>query len=102
LVLAIPQKWTLPIRVLATLHKYLTGHEICIKQLDIIGLPWTHFLELQPIYQRREAMKLSKAAKIWIDHHKTHSKKNTVRSYRAVIERFIQEFGDGPVEQVTP
>jgi integrase/recombinase XerD len=25
-----------------------------------------------------------------------------VRSYRAIIERYIQEFGDGPVEQVTP
>ena len=47
-------------------------------------------------------MKLSKAAKIWIDYHRTHSKNNTVRSYRAIIERFIQEFGDGPVEQVTP
>jgi hypothetical protein len=47
-------------------------------------------------------MNLSKAAKIWIDYHKTHSKKNTMRAYRAVIERFIQEFGDGPVEQVPP
>jgi hypothetical protein len=25
-----------------------------------------------------------------------------VRAYRAIIERFIQEFGDGPVDQVTP
>jgi hypothetical protein len=25
-----------------------------------------------------------------------------VRAYRAVIERLIQEFGDGPVDQVTP
>ena len=25
-----------------------------------------------------------------------------MRSYRAIIERFIQEFGDGPVKQVTP
>ena len=47
-------------------------------------------------------MKLSKAAKIWIDYHKTHSKKNTVRSYRAIIERFIHEFGDGPVGLVKP
>ena len=47
-------------------------------------------------------MKLSRATKIWIDYHKTHSKKNTVRAYRAIIERFIREFGDGPVEQVTP
>ena len=25
-----------------------------------------------------------------------------MRAYRAIIERFIHEFGDGPVEQVTP
>ena len=47
-------------------------------------------------------MKLSKAAKVWIDCHETHWKKNTVRSYRAIIERYIREFGNGPVEQVTP
>lgn len=47
-------------------------------------------------------MKLSKATKIWIDYHKTHSKKNTVRAYRAIIKRFIQEFGNGSVDQVTP
>ena len=47
-------------------------------------------------------MKLSKAAKIWIDYHKTHSKKNTVRSYRAIVERFIREFDDGPIDKVTP
>lgn len=28
--------------------------------------------------------------------------KNTVRSYRAIIERYIKEFGDGPVDQITP
>ena len=39
-------------------------------------------------------MKVSKAAAIWIDYHNTHSKKNTVRSYQSVIERFCQDFGD--------
>jgi hypothetical protein len=33
---------------------------------------------------------------------KTHSKKNTVRSYHAIIERLIQEFGDDPIDQITP
>ena len=33
---------------------------------------------------------------------KRHSKKNTVSAYQAIIERFIQEIGDGPVERVTP
>jgi oligoribonuclease NrnB/cAMP/cGMP phosphodiesterase (DHH superfamily) len=31
-------------------------------------------------------MKLSKAAKIWIDHHQTHSKKNTFQSYWVISE----------------
>ena len=47
-------------------------------------------------------MNVFKAAAIWIDYHKTHSKKNTVRSFRAIIERYIKEFGDGPVDLVTP
>ncbi len=47
-------------------------------------------------------MNHSKAAKIWTNYHKTHSRKNTVRVYRAIIELFIHEFGDGPVEQVIP
>ena len=29
-------------------------------------------------------------------------KKNTVRSYQSVIERFCQDFGDTEIEQVTP
>ena len=29
-------------------------------------------------------------------------KKNTVRFSQATIERFIQEFGNGPIDQVTP
>ena len=36
-------------------------------------------------------MKVSKAATIWIDYHNTHSKKNTVRSYQSVIDRFCQD-----------
>ena len=47
-------------------------------------------------------MKRSKAAKIWIDDYETHSKKNTARSNRTIIEQSIKAFGDGPIDQVTP
>jgi integrase len=47
-------------------------------------------------------MKVSKAAIIWIDYHKTHSKKNTVRSYQSVIDRFCQDFGESEIDQITP
>jgi len=39
-------------------------------------------------------MKVSKAAKIWLNYHQIHFKKNTVRSYSAVIQKFCEEFGD--------
>jgi integrase/recombinase XerD len=45
---------------------------------------------------------VSKAAKIWIDYHKAHSKKNTLRSYQSVIDRFCLDSGDFEIQQVTP
>ena len=45
-------------------------------------------------------MKVLKAAKIWIDYHKMHSKKNTVKTYWAVINRFCREFGDVELDQI--
>ena len=39
-------------------------------------------------------MKISQAAKIWIDYHVTNSKKNTVRAYRWIINKFCVDFGE--------
>ena len=47
-------------------------------------------------------MKVSKDAEIWIDYHKAHSKKNTVRSYQSVIDRFCQNFGESEIDLLTP
>jgi hypothetical protein len=47
-------------------------------------------------------MKVYKAARIWIDYHKAHSEKNTVRSCWSVIYRLFQEFGDCEIDQITP
>ena len=38
-------------------------------------------------------MKISQAAKIWIEYHVTNSKKNTVRAYRWIIDKFCTDFG---------
>ena len=46
-------------------------------------------------------MKVSKAAKIWIDYHNAHSKKNTVKSYQSVIDRFCQDFRDAELGQIS-
>jgi hypothetical protein len=37
-------------------------------------------------------MKISQAVKIWIDYHVTNSKKNTVRAYRWIINKFCVDF----------
>ena len=47
-------------------------------------------------------MQLSEAADIWIDYHKNHSKKDTLRSYQAVIEPFCREFGERTISQIVP
>jgi len=47
-------------------------------------------------------MKMSKAAAIWIDYHKNHSKKNTGRSYQSVTEGFCQQFCDVEIDQISP
>ena len=46
-------------------------------------------------------MKVSKAAKIWIDYHRTHSKKNTVRAYESLISKFCQQLGDYEIGQLS-
>ena len=40
-----------------------------------------------------KANKISEAAKLWLDYHKSHSKENSVRAYKLVISKFCQAFG---------
>ena len=46
-------------------------------------------------------MKISQAAKIWIDYHVTNSKKNTVRAYRWIINKFCADFGGIELTELT-
>jgi hypothetical protein len=36
-------------------------------------------------------MKISQAAKIWMEYHKANSKKNTIRAYKWVINRYCDQ-----------
>jgi hypothetical protein len=40
-------------------------------------------------------MNVSQTSKIWLDYHRAHSKKNTVRAYEFTIAKFNQNFGLG-------
>lgn len=46
-------------------------------------------------------MQTSKAAKLWLDYHKSNLKKNTVRAYETTLTNFCQDFGDKELEEVT-
>ena len=39
-------------------------------------------------------MNVSKTAQIWLDYHRAHSKKNTVKAYEWTIGKFCDQFGD--------
>ena len=46
-------------------------------------------------------MKVSKASKIWLDYHRTNSKKNTYRSYSVVMGKFCEGYGDKQLSELT-
>jgi hypothetical protein len=47
-------------------------------------------------------MKLSEAAKSWLEYHRAHSqKKNTVQSYLAMAKRLLRHFGDRDLKSIS-
>ena len=46
-------------------------------------------------------MQVSKAAKLWLEYHKSHSKENSIRSYKLVLSKFCEEFGSENLEDIT-
>ncbi len=46
-------------------------------------------------------MKISQAAKIWIDYHVINSKKNTIRAYKWVINKLCNDFGGEELSEIS-
>ena len=46
-------------------------------------------------------MQVSKAIKIWLEYHKSHSRDNTLKAYHVVLSNFNLEFGEKNVEEIT-
>ena len=46
-------------------------------------------------------MKVSEAAKLWLEYHKCHSKKNSIRAYLLVLTKFCDEFGSDDLKEIT-
>jgi integrase/recombinase XerD len=46
-------------------------------------------------------MKVSEAEKLWLEHHKCHSKENSIRAYQLVLTKFCDEFGNEDLKDIT-
>ena len=46
-------------------------------------------------------MKVSEAAKLWLEYHKCHSKENSIRAYLLVLTKFCDEFGRDDLKEIT-
>jgi len=46
-------------------------------------------------------MKVSKAAKLCLEYHKSHSKENTLRAYKMVLTQLCEEFETENLEDIT-
>ena len=45
-------------------------------------------------------MKISEAAKIWLQYHRTHSKENSIRAYKNLLSQLCNEFENESLEEV--
>jgi len=46
-------------------------------------------------------MKVSEAAKLWLEYHKSHSKENSIRAYKLVLTQLCEEFAAENMEDIT-
>ncbi|MFC1533029.1 tyrosine-type recombinase/integrase [Thermodesulfobacteriota bacterium] len=46
-------------------------------------------------------MQISEAAKLWLEYHKSHSKENSIRAYKLILNQLCGEFGAEDLEEIT-
>jgi integrase/recombinase XerD len=47
------------------------------------------------------AMQVFEAVKIWLEYHKSNSREKTLRTYRTILSKFGDEFGERSLEDLT-
>jgi hypothetical protein len=48
----------------------------------------------EPFSTGGSTMKVFDAVKIWLEYHNSNSREKTLRTYRTILSKFNQEFGD--------
>jgi integrase/recombinase XerD len=46
-------------------------------------------------------MQVSRAAGIWLEYHKSHSRENTLKAYQAALDTFSAEFADRKISEIS-
>jgi site-specific recombinase XerD len=46
-------------------------------------------------------MQVFEAVKIWLEYHKSNSREKTLRTYRTILTKFRDEFGERNLEDLT-
>ena len=46
-------------------------------------------------------MKVSNAAKLYLEYHRSHSKENSLRAYVLILSKFCEDFGKENMEDLT-
>jgi integrase/recombinase XerD len=46
-------------------------------------------------------MQISEAAKLWLEYHKCHSKENSIRAYKLILNQLCEEFGNENLGEIT-
>jgi integrase/recombinase XerD len=46
-------------------------------------------------------MRVSEAAKLWLEYHKCHSKENSIRAYKLILNQLCEEFGNENLGEIT-
>ena len=47
-------------------------------------------------------MKVSQGIHYWLEYHKLHSKKSTLKTYQSVLSKLIAQFGERDLNSLTP
>jgi hypothetical protein len=46
-------------------------------------------------------MQVSEATRLWLEYHRSHSKKNSTRAYKLVLTHLCEEFGATDLKEIT-
>jgi hypothetical protein len=47
-------------------------------------------------------MKVSQCVHYWLEYHKLHSKKSTLKTYQSVLSKLTVQFGERDLDSLTP